>query len=402
LGEGSWYREPEILPGGNAVLFSSSGGDIAVVFLKTGKTKILANNGYHARYLSTGHLVYAQAGGLVAAPFDLAALEVGEPVPVLEKVLLDSWIGLVQYTFSSNGSLVYVPGDDTARSIPVFVDRQDKEELLLMPAQIYGTPKVSPDGTHLAIVVEAGAKKDVYIYDIATGRSMRLTVEGSNTSPVWTPDGRRVTFSGKRENQEKWSIFWKPVDGSGDAELLYSSEYHPYPSSWSPNGKWLAFFESHPTTTKGDVWVLPLEGPHEPELIVETKYDEWGPAFSPDGRLIAYTSDRDGKFQVCVRPYPDNDWVRQTTTIGSGRFQAISVKSQSSHRTVMSCSTVTATNGWLSRFQRNRSSPRGRLRCCLRGRIIMFPAYPTMLRPTAASWCLSPSTTIQKLESYTS
>jgi serine/threonine-protein kinase len=311
LGEENWYREPQILPGGNAVLFSSSDADIAVVFLKTGKTKILTNNGYHARYLPTGHLVYAQAGGLVAAPFDLAALEVGDAVPVLEKVLLDSWIDTVQYTFSGNGSLVYVPGGDTAKSIPVFVDRQDKEEPLPMPAQIYGTPKLSPDGAHLAIIVEAGAKEDVYIYDIATGRPMRLTVEGSNTSPVWTPDGRRVTFSGKRENQEKWSIFWKPVDGSGDAELLYSSEYHPYPSSWSPNGKWLAFFESHPTTTKGDVWVLPLEGPREPDLIVETKYDEWGPAFSPDGRLIAYTSDRDGKFQVCVRPYPDNDWERQ-------------------------------------------------------------------------------------------
>jgi len=139
---------------------------------------------------------------------------------------------------------------------------------------------------------------------------MRLTLEGSNNSPVWTPDGRRVTFSHKREDQEKWSIFWKPVDGSGDAELLYSSEYHPYPSSWSRTGERLAFFTSHPTT-RGDVWVLPLEGPREPELIVETKYDEWGPAFSPDGRLIAYTSDRDGKYQVCVRPYPDNDWERQ-------------------------------------------------------------------------------------------
>ena len=309
-GEESWYYEPEILPGGNRVLFSSRSGDIAVVFLKTGKTKILINNGYHARYLPTGHLVYARAGGLVAAPFDLTALEVtGEPVPVLEKVLLDSTIGSVQYTFSDNGSLVYAPGGDTARSIPVLIDRQSTLEPLLMPAQIYGTPKLSPDRTHLAVVVAAGAKQDVYIYDIATGRPMRLTLEGSNNSPVWTPNGKRVTFL--RQDQKKWAILWKPVDGSGDAELLYSSEYPPYPSSWSPNGKRLAFFTSHPTTTKGDVWILPLEGPREPELIVRTEFDEWGPAFSPDGQYIAYTSDRDGKFQIYVRPYPDNDWERQ-------------------------------------------------------------------------------------------
>jgi Tol biopolymer transport system component len=178
-----------------------------------------------------------------------------------------------------------------------------------MPAQIYGTPKLSPDGKHLAIEVKAGAKQDVYIYDIATGRSMRLTLKGSNTSPVWTPDGRRVAFSRYMEGQEKSSLVWKPVDGGGEAELLYSSQYASIPCSWSSNGKQLAFFGTRPTT-KGDVWVLPLEGAREPECIVATEFAEWAPAFSPDGKYIAYTSDKDGKFQVYVRPYPDNDWVR--------------------------------------------------------------------------------------------
>jgi len=303
------YHKLEILPGGKWVLFSG-GNDIGVVCPETGEGKILDEKGYYARYLPTGHLVYARAGVLVTAPFDLATLKVtGDSVPVLENVLLDSTYNTAQYTFSRNGLFVYVPGGDTSRCIPAWVNRQNKTEPLPMPAQIYGTPKLSPDGKHLAIEVRAGAKLDIYIYDIATGRSTRLTLKGSNISPVWTPDGRRVAFSRYMEGQEKRSLFWKPVDGSDEAELLYSSQYTSVPCSWSPNGKQLAFFGTRPTT-KGDVWVLPIEGASEPECIVATEFAEWAPAFSPDGKYIAYTSDKDGKFQVYVRPYPDNDWVR--------------------------------------------------------------------------------------------
>jgi WD40 repeat protein len=84
----------------------------------------------------------------------------------------------------------------------------------------------------------------------------------------------------------------------------------PVPCSWSPNGSLLTFFERR-LATGADILALLVEGIGEPELIVGTEATEWGGAFSPDGRWIAYTSDRDGKFQVYVRPYPDNDWVRQ-------------------------------------------------------------------------------------------
>jgi TolB protein len=112
------------------------------------------------------------------------------------------------------------------------------------------------------------------------------------------------------QGQEEQAMFWKPVDGSGESELLYSSEYYINPGSWSPGGEMLIFFEVR-QATNADIFVLTIEGTREPELIVGSKDIEWAPAFSPDGRYIAYTSDRDGKFQVCVRPYPDNDWVQQ-------------------------------------------------------------------------------------------
>jgi serine/threonine-protein kinase len=304
------YSKPKILPGGKWVLFSS-GGNIGIVSLETGEKRILIKNGYHARYLSTEHLVYARGGLLMAVPFDMATLQVtGDAVPVLKQVSLDSTRGTVQYTFSSNGLLVYVPGGDMAKSIPVFVDRQNKTELLPIPAQTYGKPELSPDGKKLAIVVWAGYKRDVYIYEVGTGRSTRLTLDENNGRPVWTPDGERIVFMRNTQGQEEPALFWKPVDSSSESELLHSSKHFLFPGSWSPDGKLLTFFEVRPITG-ADIFVLTVDGTREPELIVGTEATEWGPTFSPDGQYIAYVSDRDAKFQVYVRPYPENDWVRQ-------------------------------------------------------------------------------------------
>ncbi|MHC4325569.1 MAG: protein kinase domain-containing protein, partial [Planctomycetota bacterium] len=303
------YGYPQILPSGKEILLSSRTNTI-LFSLETREKEILVKGGQHARYVPTGHLVYARAGAIEAVPFDLATLQVtGPSVPILDMVLMDSSVGTAQLAFSSDGLLVYVPGGDTAKSIPVWVDRQGNVEPLSMPAQIYGTPKISPDGKQLAILI-AGPPSNIYTYDIASGRETRLTLEGNNANPVWTPDGKRITFSSDRQGEGTRKLFWKPADGSGEAELLHTSQEPQHSSSWSADGKLLAFFEVHPTTG-ADVWILSLEGDREPELVIGTEFFEWGPAFSPDGRLIAYISDKDGKFQVYVQPHPSMDMVWQ-------------------------------------------------------------------------------------------
>jgi len=298
---------PQLLPGGKAVLISSEGG-AAAFSLETRQMRLLVQDGYYAHYAPTGHLVYARAGAIEAVPFNPATLEkTGRPVPVLEGVLLDSGSGLAQLAFSNDGLLVYVPGGDTAKSIPAWVDRQGNIEPLSMPDRIYGTLKLSPDGKRLAILVRE-LQSNVYVYDITQGTGTKLTLEGNNYYPLWTLDGERVVFSRSREPDEQWDLLCAPADGSGKAELLYSGPFKIAPYSWSPDGKLLAFYELHPTTG-WDVSVLPLEGDPEVEPLLGTKFTEVGPAFSPDGRYIAYASDRDGSFQIYVRPYPAMDRV---------------------------------------------------------------------------------------------
>jgi hypothetical protein len=300
----SGYHSPQVLPDGKTLLISPLVGTM-LVSLGTMEKTILIPDGQYARYVpATGHLVYVRAGAIEAVSFNLDTLQVtGPPVPVIKNILSDSLSGTAQFAFSNNGLLVYVPGSDTAKSIPVWVDRQGNVEPLEMQAQNYGTPKLSPDGKKLAIVVDE-LQSNVYIYDIAKGMRKKLTLEGNNGNPIWTPDGTRITFSSNRNGQ--WDIFWKPVDGSGDAQLLHSGQYNSSPSSWSSNGKLLAFTQQHPTSMS-DIWVLSLEEDSEPELKLRTEFKEHFSAFSPDGQWMAYMSSREGRSQVYVRPYPAMD-----------------------------------------------------------------------------------------------
>ncbi|MFQ5793351.1 MAG: TolB family protein [Acidobacteriota bacterium] len=231
-------RWPQVLPGGKAVLLTVStdeGSRTAVLSLTTGEWRMVEGLGEarQARYVPTGsggHLIYARAGGLTAVPFDLARLEPrGSPVSILDAVYQAA--NSAYFTISRSGSLVYVPG--SPESAVVWVDREGRAAPLPMDRGRYFHPRLSPDGGRVAV----GANGDIWVHDLARGTRSRLTVEGNSAHPTWTPpDGKRVAFN---TNQ---GLYWKPADGSDEAELLWASEDTQVPMSWSPDGL-LAFEE---------------------------------------------------------------------------------------------------------------------------------------------------------------
>ena len=320
---------PHSLPGGKAVLFRVWGSTslatsrIEVHVLGTGERRVLVQGGTHVRYVPTGHLVYAQAGTpgtLLAVPFDLERLEVtGNPFPIVESVFQSSNNGLAQFSFSHSGSLVYVPGGLQAAAFSlVWVDRQGAVEPLGAPPHTYRNIRLSPDGRQVASTI-ADASIDVWVYDISRGTLTRLTFEGRNGHPIWTPDGMRLTFRSNREGGPL-NLFWKPADGSGAAERLTTSEQDQSPTSWSPDGQVLAFYERSfaegQASTDRNIWVVPLEGEREPRPFLQTPFNEGGAVISPDGRWLAYVSNESGRFDVYVQPFPGPGGKRQISTEG--------------------------------------------------------------------------------------
>jgi len=245
------------------------------------------------RYAPSGHLVYGQGANLMAAPFDPQRMTItGAAVPVIEGVLP------LQFSFSSTGSLAYIPGSIQAGQLKlVWVDRKGTEQPVSAPPHNYVLPRVSPDGQRVAAGIEE-ADNQIWLYDFSRNTLTRLTFEGNlNVDPIWTPDGKRIVFKGAQNR-----LFWQPADGSGPAEELTKSELsaNNVPGSFSPDGQVLVFMERNPSF---DVYTLPLKD-GKPQPFVRTPSNETAPRFSPDGHFIAYASDESGRFEIYVRPFP--------------------------------------------------------------------------------------------------
>jgi eukaryotic-like serine/threonine-protein kinase len=306
---------PEFLPGSQAVLFSGgtlSSPKVAVQSIATANRRDLTPSGAFPRYAASGHLIYEQAGTLMAVPFDPQRLEIkGAAVPVIEGVAGSTATQAAQYSISATGSLLYVSGgtEQNQRKM-VWVSRNGTEQPLLADPHAYQYVRLSPDGRRVAVELD----NQIWLYDLARGTLSPFTFEGSlNQTPTWTPDGKRIAFYSNKEGGAP-NLFWQLADGSGGLERLTTSDYTHVPRSFSPDGQLLAYHENNPKTNK-DIWVLRLSD-RKAEPFLRTPFIEGAPTFSPDGHWLAYVSNESGRPEVYVQPYPGPGGKWQISTEG--------------------------------------------------------------------------------------
>jgi serine/threonine-protein kinase len=316
--EGERHNWPEFLPDGTAVLFTiSQQGPIsdkrvAILSLETLTLHVL-EDGTDAHFASSGHLVFARTGSLWAAPFDPETLKLtGEPILMLADVRVNAGGGWAFYTLANEGSLVYLSASSASQTL-VWVDRDGTEEELTIPPGNYIEPRISPDGKQVAFSLNDPEDQGIRVWDLTRGDMTHLS-EGLALSPLWTPDGQRIVFSGER-NIGGLDLFWKKADGTGSIEELASNpEQDLRAYSWSGDGNTLALWESN----ANNISQLSIDGDSKRSLLLQESFGVSVPAISPDGRWMAYQSAEEGTPEIWVRPYPEVDSGRWPVGAGFG------------------------------------------------------------------------------------
>ena len=268
LKDGEVSESPQMLPGGRHVLFTLATGTgvnrwdsahVVAQSVATGERKTIIP-GADARYLATGHLVYAVGGSLFAVPFDAQRLEItGSPVLVVAGVMRASApTGAADFSISRNGTLIYVPGTNSLAPGHVqlgLTDRKGKMELLKLPPGPYVAPRVAPDGAHIAFGIDDGNEATIYSFQLSGASAMRrLTFGVNNRFPTWTANNR-VAFQSDREGD---LAIWQSVEGGAAVRLTKPEPGTSHvPESWSPQHNTLLF-----SVTKGadvSLWTYSLQ-----------------------------------------------------------------------------------------------------------------------------------------------
>ena len=322
--DGTQVYGPRLLPDGDSVLFSvglqgdPDAAQIVVQSLSTGERTVLVEGGYDARYVPTGHLVYALGDGLFAVAFDADSLTVsGGAVPLVQGIMrAGGATAAANYGISEDGTLVYARGTVAGggRTL-VWVDREGRQEPINVPSRNYLYAQLSPDGTRVALA-DFDEELDTWIWDLERETLQRLTFDPDfNVTPVWSPDGQRVAFSQIVDGKQE--IYWQAADGSGSPEpLTEGSAIDMLPTDLSPDGTALLYMSNDDPV---DIWMVPVEGPATAGVqLLAGPADERSASVSPDGRWLAYQSDESGQHEIYVRPFPEVDTGRWQISTGGG------------------------------------------------------------------------------------
>jgi Tol biopolymer transport system component len=180
-----------------------------------------------------------------------------------------------------------------ARQLTVF-NRNGSVERTVGPPANYSQPTISPDGRRLA----AYRNRTLQVFDVSSGKSVRIAQTDLAYSVVWSPDGRDVAYAIYRDN---YSGFYRTaVDGSRREQLLYKHSavgaFTPI-TDWSVDGKHLSFHSGNV------LWTVSATGEARAFEMPRAGHNVFSGRLSPNGRFFAYVSDESGRKEIYVQPF---------------------------------------------------------------------------------------------------
>jgi len=299
---------PHVLPGSRAVLYTVDYGAsleerrVEALSLRDGRVDTIVDNASDARYVTTGHLLFARVGTLMAVSFDPTRVEVtASATGVLPDLMhamngwnTRTWTDAAQYAVSAVGHLAYLAGGVTPaqQNQVVWLDRNGQVTDLGLEPNGYLVVRVDPTGDRLAVATPVG-DGGIWTVDLRRSNAVRRIASGHIPGLLWSRDGRDVYY----DYLDDGGIYRVPADGSSRVERVGAAAWAADPT---PDGLELIVVDQSADVQRLSAMTLSAG---ETRVLVDEPAGVSHPALSPDGRWLAYAVS-DGS-EVVVRSWPD-------------------------------------------------------------------------------------------------
>jgi hypothetical protein len=266
----------------------------------TKQRKLVLDGGSRPRY-ANGKMFFSRGNQLFAVTFDAKAVQVtGSPQVVVDGVVAQPGTGGSFYAIAGDGSIAYLRGGPAFFATrAVLRDKEGKSAVLDLPLRTFASPRLSHDGTQLAVQV-VSANDDVWVYHRDRHTFSRVTSQAENLFPNWSPDDREFLVSSFISGGFPVAVTI-PIVGGQPHAIAPQLKAVQIGTSWSKSGR-IAL--SVLREGGWDVYVIDRSG-GDARPVIQTRFNENEATLSPDGRYVAYASDESGDSEIYVRAVDD-------------------------------------------------------------------------------------------------
>src|SRR6185503_14578370 len=196
--------------------------------------------------------------------------------------------GSAQLAISRSGLLAFIAGGLTPdRSGDArWLDREGHTtRVAALDSAQFNAIRISPNGKQVAVTT-SGTRPSLVVYDIETNNVQPLAIRGNPLWPLWSPDGRRVLYSGFIG--DSMVVMSSLADGSRPPVQVAADGPAGWPAFWSADGKEFFLLRTGGASDSGSgiVAVNATSGRTRPVANAPAGI-EW-PTLSPDGKSLAY------------------------------------------------------------------------------------------------------------------
>ena len=190
---------------------------------------------------------------------------------------------------ASNQQITYAALSKDAVRVYLFdIETGRRETIGSFVGQMAFAPRFSPDGSKVALSVEKNGNTDIYVVDLRSRESHRLTSDPSiDTSPSYSPDGSRIVFTSDRGGRPQ--LYVMSAEGGEPHRITFDGGQYTTPV-WSPKGDLIAATKQ----TGGEFHIVTLRPDGSGEHVLTSSFLDEGPTWAPNGRVLMFSRETPG------------------------------------------------------------------------------------------------------------